>query len=264
MADESPALSASQTGSQKRPWVISDSPTRSSDSRTTRPVLESHRSSVQNILLFSSDQPAAPKLGSQALPINVEDTSPRPKKKLKAKDLDAVQNRICELEATTFPTPGPSRATSSHAAGSSRGAFVTLHANPAGRATLLITDEPLRSKINIRPRPGPIGHHDGWRRSNARGVPESQLLHSGPRPPSLTAKEPHHQCTICHCVKTHPVSYKCGHTHCFICIRVWLQISWKCPDCNQVMHGPPSRNYDVEDWLSTRVTQKFNIAFYTV
>ncbi|KAJ7807495.1 hypothetical protein B0H14DRAFT_2609652 [Mycena olivaceomarginata] len=154
MADESPALSASQTGSQKRPWVISDSPTRSSDSRPTRPVLESHRSSVQNILLFSSDQPAAPKLGSQALPINVEDTSPRPKKKLKAKDLDAVQNRIRELEATTFPTPGPSRATSSHAAGSSRGAFVTLHANPAGPATLLITDEPLRSKINIRPRPG--------------------------------------------------------------------------------------------------------------
>ncbi|KAJ7775264.1 hypothetical protein B0H14DRAFT_2964601 [Mycena olivaceomarginata] len=196
MADESPALSASQTGSQKRPWVISDSPTRSLDSRPTRPVLESH----------------PPRLGSQALPINVEDTSP---------------------------------------AGSSRGAFVTLHANPAGRATLLITDEPLRSKINIRPRPGPIGHHDGWRRSNARGVPESQLLHSGPRPPSLTAKEPHHQCTICHCVKTHPVSYKCGHTHCFICIRVWLQISWKCPDCNQVMHGPPSRNYDVEDWLSS-------------
>ncbi|KAJ7870576.1 hypothetical protein B0H14DRAFT_3132064 [Mycena olivaceomarginata] len=209
MADESPALSASQTGSQKGLGLFQTPPL-------------GLWIPARLGLCWSPIIP--PRLGSQALPINVEDTSPRPKKKLKAKDLDAVQNRIRELEATTFPTPGPSRATSSHAAGSSRGAFVTLHANPAGRATLLITDEPLRSKINIR---------------------------APPRPPSLTAKEPHHQCTICHCVKTHPVSYKCGHTHCFICIRVWLQISWKCPDCNQVMHGPPSRNYDLEDWLSS-------------
>ncbi|KAJ7805683.1 hypothetical protein B0H14DRAFT_2879126, partial [Mycena olivaceomarginata] len=212
MADESPALSASQTGSQKRPWVISDSPTRSLDSRPTRPVLESH-------------------------PPRTRLTSPSNQCR-RHFSCRQFSWRLCH-----FCMP-----------------------NPAGRATLLSTDEPLRSKINIRPRPGPIGHHDGWRRSNARGVPESQLLHSGPRPPSLTAKEPHHQCTICHCVKTHPVSYKCGHTHCFICIRVWLQISWKCPDCNQVMHGPPSRNYDVEIGFLVRIQrlQQMGVVLHTV
>ncbi|KAJ7793386.1 hypothetical protein B0H14DRAFT_2927033 [Mycena olivaceomarginata] len=235
MADESPALSASQTSSQKRPWVISDSPTRSSDSRPTRPVLESH----------------PPRLGSQALPINVEDTSPRPKKNSRPKismqcriGFVSWRRQLFLLQAPPVPPhpmlPAVLVAPLSLCMPTQRAvrhfSSPTSHFGP---------------KSIFGPRPGPIGHNDGWRRSNARGVPESQLLHSGPRPPSLTAKEPHHQCTICRCVKTHPVSYKCGHTHCFICIRVWLQISWKCPDCNQVMHGPPSRNYDLEDWLSS-------------
>ncbi|KAF7344273.1 RING-type domain-containing protein [Mycena venus] len=151
--------------------------------------------------------------------------------------------------------PRPEAATSS-ARGSPRmgdtnlqpGPFVTLHSR-AGRATILVTDHPLQSGLNLRPRPGPIGSHSGWRRSTARGVAQSQLLLSGPKPPTLTAKEPHHKCSICHCVKTHPVSTQCGHTHCFVCIRVWLQTSWKCPDCNTVMHSAPSRNYDLEEWL---------------
>ncbi|KAF7335583.1 RING-type domain-containing protein [Mycena venus] len=222
----SPLTPTSQlpAGSQGNPWLVSDSP--------------------------------PPCRGSREAPIDVEEASPRPKKKFKSCELRAVRARIQELEGSTSNTaPRPEAATSS-ARGSPRmgdtnlqpGPFVTLHSR-AGRATILVTDHPLQSSLNLRPRPGPIGSHSGWRRSTARGVAQSQLLLSGPKPPTLTAKEPHHKCSICHCVKTHPVSTQCGHTHCFVCIRVWLQTSWKCPDCNTVMHSAPSRNYDLEEWL---------------
>ncbi|KAJ7225172.1 hypothetical protein C8J57DRAFT_1731141 [Mycena rebaudengoi] len=225
----SPLTPTSQfpAGSQENPWLVSDSPT-------------------------------APCRGSRKAPIDVEEASPRPKKKFKPCDLRAVCTRIQELEGSTSNTPPRAEPAASSASGSARMRDTLIEPDPlvtlrssAGRATILVTDHALRSSLNLRPRPGPFGSHGGWRRSTTRGVAQSKLLLSGPKPPTLTAKEPHHKCSICHCVKTHPVSTQCGHTHCFVCIRVWLQTSWKCPDCNAVMHSAPSRNYDLEEWLRT-------------
>ncbi|KAJ7036079.1 hypothetical protein C8F04DRAFT_1258194 [Mycena alexandri] len=60
----------------------------------------------------------------------------------------------------------------------------------------------------------------------------------------------HHLCGICKGVKDHPVSYVCGHSHCYACIRVWLEKGWKCPECQDIMHCPPFRHYGEESGLA--------------
>ncbi|KAJ7472812.1 hypothetical protein FB451DRAFT_1399011 [Mycena latifolia] len=65
----------------------------------------------------------------------------------------------------------------------------------------------------------------------------------------ITALKTHHQCSICHNVKSHPVSYLCGHSHCYVCIRLWLEKDWKCPNCATTMHREPVRQYAEEDYL---------------
>ncbi|KAJ7177013.1 hypothetical protein C8R46DRAFT_1213574 [Mycena filopes] len=44
-----------------------------------------------------------------------------------------------------------------------------------------------------------------------------------------------------------PVSYACGHGHCYTCIRVWLEERWECPDCKAVITSAPNRVYGFED-----------------
>ncbi|KAJ7248187.1 hypothetical protein B0H12DRAFT_1235095 [Mycena haematopus] len=70
------------------------------------------------------------------------------------------------------------------------------------------------------------------------------------RPPILAIPKPHHVCSICFELKSHPVSYVCGHSHCFVCIRVWLEKDWKCPDCGQEMHMAPFRHYGEEQSIA--------------
>lgn len=43
--------------------------------------------------------------------------------------------------------------------------------------------------------------------------------------------------------------YKCGHSHCCVCIRMWLENSFKCPQCVTTMNGPPFRHYAEENDL---------------
>ncbi|KAJ7456317.1 hypothetical protein B0H11DRAFT_2244237 [Mycena galericulata] len=67
------------------------------------------------------------------------------------------------------------------------------------------------------------------------------------RPPPLDAPKEHHVCSICHDVKSHPVSYQCGHSHCYVCIRLWLEKKkMTCPECSKVMHSAPFRHYGEE------------------
>jgi hypothetical protein len=40
--------------------------------------------------------------------------------------------------------------------------------------------------------------------------------------------------------------YTCGHSHCFVCIRIWLETRWTCPECVQVMDRAPFRHYAEE------------------
>ncbi|KAJ7315236.1 hypothetical protein DFH08DRAFT_972260 [Mycena albidolilacea] len=76
----------------------------------------------------------------------------------------------------------------------------------------------------------------------ARSVPltDDDLYIDDTRPPILATPKPHHICSICFSIKSHPVS------HCFVCIRVWLEKQWLCPDCGQDMHMAPFRHYGEE------------------
>ncbi|KAJ7264469.1 hypothetical protein B0H12DRAFT_1230667 [Mycena haematopus] len=81
-------------------------------------------------------------------------------------------------------------------------------------------------------------------------VSEDTLYLTAARPPERVLLEPFHMCGICCGVKEHPVSYKCGHSYCFSCIRLWLEKSWYCPDCKATMHTPPFRHWAEEASLA--------------
>ncbi|KAJ7731903.1 hypothetical protein DFH07DRAFT_968566 [Mycena maculata] len=86
----------------------------------------------------------------------------------------------------------------------------------------------------------------------------------GPNSSEDLKLKPHHICGICHAVKSHPVTYVhfsyhygtreltwafrylCGHSHCYVCIRLWLEKRWSCPECYAQMTCTPFRQYAEE------------------
>ncbi|KAJ7201117.1 hypothetical protein GGX14DRAFT_571689 [Mycena pura] len=53
-------------------------------------------------------------------------------------------------------------------------------------------------------------------------------------------------CTLCLGLKSHPVRYACGHSHCYVCIRIWLNRDWCCPECKTMMYRAPTRATEME------------------
>ncbi|KAJ7695519.1 hypothetical protein B0H16DRAFT_1750695 [Mycena metata] len=97
-------------------------------------------------------------------------------------------------------------------------------------------------------------------RTSREPLTEDDLYLSDVRPPVLAESEvmrPHHQCAICSGVKSHPVAGPCGHTYCYVCLRRWLQLNWRCPYCWDVVTAAPIRNlnsehaiaYDYPHWI---------------
>ncbi|KAJ7767527.1 hypothetical protein DFH07DRAFT_769622 [Mycena maculata] len=74
---------------------------------------------------------------------------------------------------------------------------------------------------------------------------EDDLYLSEVRPPPSSPRR-RDGCSICGEVKSHPVSYKCGHSNCYVCIRMWLEIKTSCPECRTPMDCPPFRNFAEE------------------
>ncbi|KAJ7606397.1 hypothetical protein DFH06DRAFT_1348106 [Mycena polygramma] len=72
------------------------------------------------------------------------------------------------------------------------------------------------------------------------------------RPPVLTATVADNECGLCHSVKSHPVRYSCGHSHCYVCVRLWLEHSWECPDylCGLTMRAPPCADLGEEERIA--------------
>ncbi|KAJ7136481.1 hypothetical protein C8R43DRAFT_1132383 [Mycena crocata] len=63
------------------------------------------------------------------------------------------------------------------------------------------------------------------------------------RPPIIEPAKPYHKCAICWGLKSHPVS------HCYVCIRLWLEKKPTCPECTAVMQLHPIRQYPEEQGL---------------
>ncbi|KAJ7156558.1 hypothetical protein C8R43DRAFT_1125753 [Mycena crocata] len=101
----------------------------------------------------------------------------------------------------------------------------------------------------------------GMRLIRDEPLTHADLWVDGAGPRVQVAEKPHEKCSICCHVKSHPVSYICGHSHCYVCIRLWLERDWKCPDCATTMYQAPFRQYAEEDaleatysdWDSSRV-----------
>ncbi|KAJ7983076.1 hypothetical protein DFH06DRAFT_1318535 [Mycena polygramma] len=106
---------------------------------------------------------------------------------------------------------------------------------------------PSSAATRIRPPPPPPD--PGYRQERDEALTADSLLLNGVRPPTMTTTRTHQSCGICLHIKSHPVSYRCGHSHCYRCIRVWLEKKWTCPTCRDVMRVAPYRHYGEEDGL---------------
>ncbi|KAJ7843436.1 hypothetical protein B0H14DRAFT_3456205 [Mycena olivaceomarginata] len=87
---------------------------------------------------------------------------------------------------------------------------------------------------------------EGWRAPRGTPLAREDLYLQGTVAPEITALKNHHECSICHFVKTHPVSYQCGHSHCYACIRMWFEQKWTCPECVATVDSSPFRHYAEE------------------
>ncbi|KAJ7926724.1 hypothetical protein B0H13DRAFT_2313221 [Mycena leptocephala] len=92
---------------------------------------------------------------------------------------------------------------------------------------------------------------NGWRLPRTRALTHRDLWRGGLGPPDQQPTLPHQKCNICHFAKSHPVSYLCGHSHCYVCIRLWLERKWTCPDCVTPICYAPFRHYAKEAALSS-------------
>lgn len=42
----------------------------------------------------------------------------------------------------------------------------------------------------------------------------------------------------------------CGHSYCYVCIRLWFEHDWTCPECQKPMERAPVRQYAEEAFLA--------------
>ncbi|KAJ7440407.1 hypothetical protein B0H11DRAFT_2253026 [Mycena galericulata] len=91
----------------------------------------------------------------------------------------------------------------------------------------------------------------GWRAPREERLTRNDLLLNGVAPTTMETNRSHQRCGICLHVKSHPVSYTCGHSHCYCCIRLWLEERWVCPTCVTVMNMAPHRNYEEEAGIAS-------------
>ncbi|KAJ7437300.1 hypothetical protein B0H11DRAFT_2255526 [Mycena galericulata] len=149
------------------------------------------------------------------------------------------QRRIAEARAsaaawasTSGLTPAEMTAERRRQAREARAA--TLYARPLG--------QPLRIR---RP-----AIRSGSRQIREQPLKDADLWVDSVGPAAQVPNEPHHMCGICHMVKSHPVSYLCGHSHCYVCVRLWLEREWTCPECSKQMAGAPFRQYAEEKYIA--------------
>ncbi|KAJ7325479.1 hypothetical protein DFH08DRAFT_886696 [Mycena albidolilacea] len=91
----------------------------------------------------------------------------------------------------------------------------------------------------------------GWRKPRVEALVHADLWVAGEGPPEQLPILDHHECGICRHVKSHPVSYLCGHSHCYVCIRLSLEHEWTCPDCRTPMYHAPFRHWGEEASLAS-------------
>ncbi|KAJ6493508.1 hypothetical protein C8R47DRAFT_1213796 [Mycena vitilis] len=95
---------------------------------------------------------------------------------------------------------------------------------------------------------------NGWRRPRPTPLLPSDLYTTEARPPLVTPSKEEFKCVLCDQIKSNPVRSKCGHTHCYVCIRIHVETSWNCPSCDVIMTRAPKRDTDDELWIQLNHT----------
>ncbi|KAJ7075465.1 hypothetical protein B0H15DRAFT_956466 [Mycena belliarum] len=90
----------------------------------------------------------------------------------------------------------------------------------------------------------------GFRTPREIPLLEDDLYEGGIIPGPQQNTDPDLTCTICLNTKAHPVKYVCTHSHCYACIRLWLQRQWTCPLCQQLIKHAPRRDYPQEQAIA--------------
>ncbi|KAJ6517557.1 hypothetical protein DFH09DRAFT_1332355 [Mycena vulgaris] len=155
----------------------------------------------------------------------------------------------------TTPRP-PAVTATSLASASSRSALVARHETVIREARETITRVRSVPRFVSRYVPPPPAAPSpaalvaqaraGQRAAREGPLMTSELYLHGHRPPCMDTFKEHHQCGLCFGLKAHPVSYKCGHSHCYVCIRISLESGWTCPECSQVMDSAPFHHWGEE------------------
>ncbi|KAJ7178666.1 hypothetical protein C8R43DRAFT_1118038 [Mycena crocata] len=79
----------------------------------------------------------------------------------------------------------------------------------------------------------------GWRENCETPLTEADLYLTDARPPPVDDFKYYQRCSICSGVKRHPVTLMCGHSYCYVCLRLWLERSWECPECRAIIRRKP-------------------------
>ncbi|KAJ6504321.1 hypothetical protein C8R47DRAFT_1210388 [Mycena vitilis] len=138
----------------------------------------------------------------------------------------------------TFATPVPG-----DAAGSSSAAGSSTDAAPARRSTKKSLFRSTTNALRLRTHKT---RHPGFRTPRETPFTVKDLYLTDARPPADSDPRPHHECSVCYNIKSHPVAYRCGHSHCYVCVREWLETSWACPFCGVEMTEEPMPGDDAK------------------
>ncbi|KAJ7682141.1 hypothetical protein DFH06DRAFT_1318726 [Mycena polygramma] len=248
-------VSFAAPGSRQRPLFVTSSPPRasSSASRTvpsTRRAREQAAPTAPRHLRIYGDPPSQGRIRGVGPPSMIPQDVPR--------------RRHRDIPGRAIPQPvGPSDWLP--AADRERQALRRERylARDAERSTQWAADVVRRRALegdsanNARPagvrprRPNALRIRQGFRSPRVFALTEQDLYLSGERPETLSAEErPHHKCGICLHVKAHPVLCSCGHSFCYVCVRMALEYTWICPLCRGLMTHEP-----VQDWDSANAVR---------
>ncbi|KAJ7201938.1 hypothetical protein B0H12DRAFT_1244121 [Mycena haematopus] len=121
----------------------------------------------------------------------------------------------------------------------------------SGRRLVIHSGPPssIRQSPERAPRSGPI-RQTLQRAQRSAPLTADMLWVTDDRPPHQAAHHPDHECGICKSVKSHPVSFSCTHSFCYVCIRLRLEIRFRCPTCKRKVYSPPFRNLEEDRTLA--------------
>ncbi|KAJ6490869.1 hypothetical protein C8R45DRAFT_1096416 [Mycena sanguinolenta] len=92
---------------------------------------------------------------------------------------------------------------------------------------------------------------EGRRWLRDRPLTHDDLYLDAERPAGNVEPKDYHLCAICKAMLLHPVSTHCGHTFCFVCIRMWLEKEWTCPECVTTLVSVPCRHWGTGQALAS-------------